>query len=77
MNNPTWDGVESSTWLNKADYLLSSVSPLARREMSNANKKALLYMCACFILADRLVYSDFLKRGDQVQGLLLKGTTGH
>lgn len=70
VNNPTWDW--SSTWLNKADYLLSSVSPQARTKMSNTNKKGLCLTSALGSFSWSTCL-EWLINGDQIQGLVLHG----
>lgn len=49
MYNPAWDGGRSPTGANKADYVLSSVSPPATRKMSNTNKTGSLYYRAWIV----------------------------
>lgn len=56
---------QTSTWLNKADYPLSSVSPQARTEMSNTNNKRASLTS---------VLGSFHWSAHQVQGFLFKGT---
>lgn len=51
--NPAWDGGRSPTGVNKADYVLSSVSPSAGRKMSNTNKTGSLYYRAWIVEPER------------------------